>query len=227
MKSNELLLLILMPFIGLAPGWALPQSTVATVNGRVVGLPNGNVASVQVMLVSEGSRCALLQTHPMADGSFRFSSVRAGEYRVAVIGLPEAYGIAMMTAGALDLLFNPVRFVASTKILIEVAPLEKIRSAQPSVVRAVDVLRRSPCLIHQVKAVYPSQARTGRIVGNVILSIGLDKSGHVEDVMVVQGHRLLIQSAIDAVRQWRYVPAVLFGEPVPIKITVIVPFGIK
>jgi len=76
MKSNELLLLILMPFIGLAPRQALSQSAVAMVNGRVMGLPNGNVASFQVMLVSDGAPCAVLQTHPLADGSFRFSSVR-------------------------------------------------------------------------------------------------------------------------------------------------------
>jgi len=44
-----MLLLILMPFIGLAPGQALPQSPVAMVNGRVMGLPNGNVASFQVI----------------------------------------------------------------------------------------------------------------------------------------------------------------------------------
>jgi len=222
-----MLLLILMPFIGLAPGQALPQSPVAMVNGRVMGLPNGNVASFQVMLVTDGAPCAVLQTHPLADGSFRFSSVRSGEYRVAVIGLPEAYGIATMTAGALDLLFNPVRVVASTQILIEVARLEEIRRGRVSVARVGDGLRRSPCLIHQVKAVYPSQAKTARIVGNVILSIGLDKNGYVEDAMVVQGHPLLIQSAIDAVRQRRYVPAVLYGEPVRIKTTVIVPFGLK
>ena len=228
MKSNELLLLILMPFIGLAPRQALSQSAVAMVNGRVMGLPNGNVASFQVMLVSDGAPCAVLQTHPLADGSFRFSSVRSGEYRVAVIGLPEAYGIATMTAGALDLLFNPVRVVASTQILIEVAPLEEIRRGQLSVARVGNGgLHRSPYLIHQVKAVYPSQAKTARIVGNVILSIGLDKNGYVEDAMVVQGHPLLVQSAINAVRQRRYVPTVLYGEPVRIKTTVIVPFGLK
>ena len=110
-----MLLLILMPFIGLARGQALPQSPVAMVNGRVMGLPNGNVASFQVMLVSDGAPCAVLQTHPLADGSLRFSSVRSGEYRVAVIGLPEAYGIATMTAGALDLLFNLVFHLLSTR----------------------------------------------------------------------------------------------------------------
>jgi outer membrane biosynthesis protein TonB len=59
------------------------------------------------------------------------------------------------------------------------------------------------------------------------MSVGVDENGYVEDVMVVQGHPLLIQSAIDAVRQWRYVPCVFLGAMVPTKTTVIVPFGLK
>jgi outer membrane biosynthesis protein TonB len=59
------------------------------------------------------------------------------------------------------------------------------------------------------------------------MSIGIDKDGYVEDVMVVQGHPLLIQSAINAVRQWRYGPTVFGGRMVPIKTTVILPFGPK
>jgi hypothetical protein len=122
MKSKGLLLLMLMPFIGLAPGWALPRLATAMANGRVVGLPNGNIASLQVVLVSDGAPCAVLQTHTLADGSFRFPSVRAGNYRVAVIGLPKAYGIETMTAG------NPIRVVSSSsiQILIEVARLQEI-----------------------------------------------------------------------------------------------------
>jgi len=71
------------------------------------------------------------------------------------------------------------------------------------------------------------QAKAARIVGNVIMSVGVDKNGYVEDVMVVQGHPLLIQSAIDAVRQWRYAPFVFLGTMVPVKTTVISPFGLK
>jgi len=59
------------------------------------------------------------------------------------------------------------------------------------------------------------------------MSIGVDKNGYVEDVTVVQGHPSLIQPAIDAVRQWRYLPVVLRGETVPVVTTVVVPFGSK
>jgi TonB family protein len=228
MKSKGSLLLTLLLFMGLAPGSALPQSTMGTVAGRVVGLRNDNAANFQVALASDHAPCSFLQTRTTADGSFRFSSVRAGDYRVAVSGLPEGYGIKTMTAGVVDLLSHSVRLVASsqTQVLIEVARIEDIRRGKSAVVHVGDGLRSS-CLIRQVKPVYPSQAKAAHIVGNVILEVRTDRNGYVEDVTVVQGHPSLIQSAIDAVRQWRYVPVVLRGETVPVVTTVVVPFGSK
>src|SRR5262249_1538607 len=160
MKSNRSLVWMLLLAIASAPGFALPQSATATVSGRVVGLPSENIASFQVALASEHAPCSFLQTHTTTDGSFRFSSVRAGDYRVAVSGLPEGYGIRSMTAGGVDLLFNSVRFVASTQteVLIDVARVEDLRRKKSSVLRVGDGLR-SLCLIHKVTPVYLSQAK--------------------------------------------------------------------
>jgi TonB family protein len=228
MKSNAALIWMLLLAIASAPGSALSQSTTAMVAGRVMGLPNENVANFQVVFVRDTVPCAVLQSHPLTDGSFRLSSVRAGDYRVAVRGIPEGYGITRMTAGGLDLLFNSVRLVASTQtqVLIEVARVEDLRREKSTVVH-VGVDPRSQCLIHKVKPVYPSQAKAAHIVGNVILSVRVDKNGYVKDVMVVEGHPLLIQAAIDVVRQWRYAPFVCRGEMVPVVTTVIVSFGPK
>src|SRR5262249_47236654 len=137
-------------------------------------------------------------------------------------------GIKRMTAGALDLLFDSVRVAASTRkeVVIEIAGLDEIRRGKSSGEHVGDGLR-SHCLVHQVKTVYPSQAKAARIVGNVIMSVGVDKNGYVEDVMVVQGHRFLTQAAIDAVRQWRYVPFVFRGTMVPVKTTIVLSFPSK
>ena len=105
-------------------------------------------------------------------------------------------------------------------------PHRRYPPREVSVVHVGDGLRSS-CLIRQVKPVYPSQAKAANIVGNVILEVRTDRNGYVEDVTVVLGHPSLIQSAIDAVRQWRYVPVVLRGEAVPVVTTVVVPFGSK
>ena len=226
MKSNESLLMLML-FLGFAPGSALPQSVATMVAGKVMGLPSGNVPSFEVVLVRDGAPCSVSKTHVRADGSFHFSSVRAGNYFIAVEGLSDGYGINTMTAGTVDLLFNSMRIVADapTQVLIEIARFEEIRG-KPSVVHVGDGLR-SQCLIHQVKPLYPSQAKAAHVVGNVIMSVGIDKNGYVEDVMVIQGHPLLIQSAIEAVRQWRYVPAVFLGTLVPIKTTVVLSIGPK
>src|SRR5215475_3096900 len=106
MSSNESLLLIFMLFMGLGLGSALAQSATPVISGRIMGLPNGNISSVQVALLSDRAPCAVVQSHTLANGSFRFSSVRLGDYRVAVSGLPEGTGIKTMTAGDLDLLFK-------------------------------------------------------------------------------------------------------------------------
>jgi TonB family protein len=228
MKFNAAPIWMLLLAIASAPKSPLSQSATATVAGRVMGLPSENVANFQVIFVRGTAPCAVLQSHPLTDGSFRLSSVRAGDYRVAVSGLPEGCDIKKMTASGLDLLFNSLRLVASTQtqVLIEVARVEDLRREKSSVVHIGDGLRSS-CLIHQVKPAYPSQAKAAHIVGNVIMSVGLDKNGYVDDVRGIEGNPLLTQSAIDAVRQWRYVPVVLLGETVPVVTTVVVPFGSK
>ena len=74
--------------------------------------------------------------------------------------------------------------------------------------------RRTPDLIRQVRPRYPPLARQARIQGTVILEAIISKQGSVENLRVVKGHPLLIQRALEAVKQWRYKPTVLNGVPV-------------
>jgi periplasmic protein TonB len=71
-------------------------------------------------------------------------------------------------------------------------------------------------LIHEVKPQYPALARQARIQGTVVLQAVIDKEGKVQHLQVVSGHPLLIQAAMDAVKQWRYKPYYLNGEPVEV-----------
>jgi protein TonB len=130
-----------------------------------------------------------------------------------------------MTAGRVDLLFDSMKIVASApnQVVIEIARGEEIRRKQ-----VIGSFGGSQlCVIHQVKPLYSPQAKAAHIVGNVILSIDIDRDGYVKDVMVVQGHPLLVQSAIDAVRQWRYAPFVFLGARLPIKTSVLLSFGTR
>jgi protein TonB len=84
-----------------------------------------------------------------------------------------------------------------------------------------------PRKIVDVQPVYPVIARESRQQGVVILETVIDAKGGVEQVRVLRGYPLLDQAAIDAVRQWRFTPALLNGQPVPVVMTVTVNFVLQ
>ena len=79
-------------------------------------------------------------------------------------------------------------------------------------------------IINQTKPTYPPLARQARIQGNVVLHAIIDKDGNVAQLEVISGHPLLVQSALDAVKQWRYKPTLLNGDPVEVDTTITVTF---
>ncbi|HKD79658.1 MAG TPA: TonB family protein [Candidatus Angelobacter sp.] len=78
--------------------------------------------------------------------------------------------------------------------------------------------------IHDVQPTYPQMARIAHIQGDVILQATISKTGAIENLHALSGHPILIQAALDAVRQWKYKPYVLNGEPVEVETTVKVQF---
>jgi len=82
-------------------------------------------------------------------------------------------------------------------------------------------------LISQVKPVYPPIARQARVQGVVVLEATISKDGSVVDVRVVSGNPLLNDAAMDAVRQWRYKPTLLNGEPVEVITTITINFALQ
>lgn len=82
-------------------------------------------------------------------------------------------------------------------------------------------------LLNQPKPLYPPMAKQARIQGTVRLEAIISKSGTIESLRVVGGHPLLVQSALDAVRQWRYQPTILNGEPVEVATTIDVNFTLQ
>jgi TonB family protein len=79
-------------------------------------------------------------------------------------------------------------------------------------------------LIHKVPPVYPPAARMEHIQGTVRLQVLIDKEGKVAELEPVSGPKELIPAALDAVRQWRYKPALLDGKPVAIHTEITVDF---
>jgi len=79
-------------------------------------------------------------------------------------------------------------------------------------------------LIRSVPPVYPLLAKTQRISGDVRIDALIDASGNVAEVKVISGPSILHHAALDAVKQWKYKPAVLDGQPTTMHLTVTVQF---
>ena len=58
----------------------------------------------------------------------------------------------------------------------------------------------------------------------MVLRAVISREGTIENLQVVSGHPMLVRAAVDAVRQWRYRPYVLNGEPVEVETEVTVNF---
>jgi len=69
-------------------------------------------------------------------------------------------------------------------------------------------------LLRQVNPQYPPQARQERVEGTVVLQAVIGKDGSVRNLNIVSGPSLLTKAAMEAVKQWRYRPFALNGEPV-------------
>lgn len=77
------------------------------------------------------------------------------------------------------------------------------------------------------RAFYPEAARRKGIQGTVILEAVIGKDGVIRHLRVLQGHPLLADAALDAVKQWKYKPYLEQGKPVEVKTTVKVNFTLQ
>jgi protein TonB len=79
-------------------------------------------------------------------------------------------------------------------------------------------------LLQRTVPVYPPIAVAARSEGTVVLQATISRSGRIANLRVVSGPAMLQQAAIDAVKDWRYRPYLLNGEPVEVETTVNVIF---
>src|SRR5271165_1276495 len=85
----------------------------------------------------------------------------------------------------------------------------------------------SGLLIKKIQPNYPPLARQARIQGQVVLQAEISKDGSIQNLQLISGHPMLAPAAIEAVRQWRYKPYLLNGEPVAVETQVIVNFSLS
>jgi TonB family protein len=83
---------------------------------------------------------------------------------------------------------------------------------------------RPPAMVVRVPPQYPAEAQQARVTGVVIIQVVIGTDGSVMETTVLRSIPLLDQAAVDAVRQWRYEPVLLNGQPVELIMTVTVNF---
>jgi periplasmic protein TonB len=79
-------------------------------------------------------------------------------------------------------------------------------------------------LTRRVQPIYPPLARNARVQGPVVLFATVSAAGAIEKLRVLSGHPLLVGAAIEAVKQWRYRPYILNGEPIEVETEITVNF---
>jgi TonB family protein len=110
---------------------------------------------------------------------------------------------------------------------------KKIDAMQTRWVTEPNVLRvggdvKAPVVVQRVEPQYPEEARRERVQGIVIVEAFIDKEGNVGDIEVLKPLPMgLDQAAVDAVRQWKFQPATMNGEPVNVVFNLTINFRLK
>ncbi|SPE23848.1 putative TonB family protein [Acidobacteriia bacterium SbA2] len=199
------------------------SGTVRDPSGAVI--PNANVSLVNVGLKSK------IEGHSGPDGTFSFAAIPPGSYRLE-IACP---GFAFTKSAELDLQSGGDLHQNITldigEVLEEVVvhghkPAESPAAPRPAPRRIrVGGNVQAAHLISQVKPEYPEALEKQGIEGAVILRAVIGTSGQILSLSPFSDpDPALTKAAMDAVRQWRYTPTLLNGEPVEVVTTITVGF---
>jgi protein TonB len=102
-------------------------------------------------------------------------------------------------------------------------PAEAAQPPEPQRIRVGGRLQAAR-LVHRVVPMYPPLARQAHVQGTVELTAVIGKDGRISELHLVSGNPLLVQAAMDAVKQWRYTPTYLNDAPVEVSTNISVIF---
>jgi len=106
----------------------------------------------------------------------------------------------------------------STAIIPRIEPVKRIRISQ-GVTQGM--------VIRKIEPSYPKLALSARVTGVVLVKAVINREGAITELQVVSGHPILVPAAIEAVKQWRYRPYLLNGDPVEVETYITVTFQIS
>jgi TonB family protein len=198
-----------------------------------------NFKELNGSVLVEGSDIGLTCKASPTGGPVNCISDSAGDtsWNTMIRGVSNAQGVAKMLE-RLILLHNQEpaeqRFETglgpfkSSSVLSELPPNAVVAPSKPAVTRvqrSADV--QQSALIYHVDPIYPTLARQSRLSGTVRLNAIIGTDGTVHQLEVVSGRPLLVQAALDAVKQWRYKPTLVGGVAVEVETTFDIVFSFK
>ncbi len=110
--------------------------------------------------------------------------------------------------------------------IISSTPIAVPKVAAPQRVRVSQGVTQG-LVIRRVQPTYPALARQARIQGSVLLQAEISKDGSIQNLRLISGHPMLAPAAIEAVKQWKYKPYFLNGEPVEVETQITVNFSLS
>ena len=186
----------------------------------------GRTVRIDVQGLSDESRADLLSQLPVHDGGTLSLEAFQNVMRI-VKGFDEHLSFAAMATGS-----NEVTLRIAVPGGIGAARMPAVYTGAyasgtpPATIRAAGNVQQSK-LVSQSRPVYPAEAKQARIQGVVKLSAIIAKDGTVQHLEAISGHPLLIEAALDAVRQWVYQPTLLNGQPVEVQTDIDVNFTLS
>jgi TonB family protein len=200
------------------------------ISGTVRDLSGAVIPDARITLVNTGLNSKIEgQTGP--EGTFKFEAIPPGSYRLEITSPGFAYtktaDLDLEPSGDLrqDITMN-IGEVLEEVVVHGRKPVGNPPEPQP-VPRRIRVGGNvyAAKLISQVKPEYPEEAQQQGIEGTVILRAVIGMNGRILSLKADNdADPVLVTAAMEAVRQWRYVPTLLNGEPVEIVTTITVGF---
>jgi len=177
----------------------------ATIGGSLFDANGTPVPNAKASILNADT-AAKLEATTSSDGKFVFESLPAGQYilRIEKPGFPALY--------------REFKVQEDSKVDrgMMLGDTAKHPASKPDQVRVPADVEQAK-IITKVNPIYPASAKAAGVQGLVQLEATISADGVPVDVRVVSSPSDdLSQSALEAVRQWRYTPTLLNGEPVAV-----------
>jgi TonB family protein len=172
----------------------------------------GRTVRIDVQGLSDESQADLLSQLPVHDGGTLSLEAFQNVIR-AVKAFDEHLSFAAMTTGSNEVTLR-IAAPGGGRMPAVYTGVYASGTPQPTIRAGGNVQQTK--LVSQPRPVYPLEAKQAHIQGVVQLSATIAKDGTVRNPEVISGHPMLVQAALDAVRQWVYQPTLLNGQPVEV-----------